>query len=584
MKYCKTMWLLAPVFLISVILTGCESQASADDDVVAIIEGNYKIEFSTVRDYTRSAFLDRVHDDQLEAHTIGLNRLITNQLKRIDFFEAGLHENQALVQNIRRVINEEMTGEYFRREFLSQYVNDETIREAYENMGYEVTYRKIVLPKPGEESSLMESIRSQAVELRDSLERGANFDVLVSEYSQHIESARRGGYMQPVTWQRSLRTPMNEVIYNLSPGDIRIFESNNAFHIVEVTDKHRVEVGPFEEEEPGIRRTLESIYFNQSLEDFDREKNATVNEDELDWNEEALNQLVIWSEITDFYHHHYPDTMQNEIARGNNFAIVSSSDQIVDLAELKRLLDEVLIPRARRRMSVDDFQRFIVEAMRSDHIVKRAEEHDLEEKVLYPGSTNSEIRSRLVSLYNSYFISEQLPEATDDALRRFYEERKDSMFYQFESASIGMIVTDNSEEADRWKHMLDTGGDFDQLANEILIRSFYRDRDGYVHTRHDDELPEIAAFVLDLEPGDIAGPIEINDGEEGTRYAMIKCRTRRSERQLLFEEVKGKAEEEFIRYHRQRLAREVEERLREKYSVTVYEDILKKRLTEEIAN
>ena len=78
--------------------------------------------------------------------------------------------------------------------------------------------------------------------------------------------------------------------------------------------------------------------------------------------------------------------------------------------------------------------------------------------------------------------------------------------------------------------------------------------------------------------GEIAGPVSYMDQRNGQRFAVIRATRRFEERQLSFDEVRDRVEEEFLDHHRSRLAEEVAERLRQRYPVKVHPDVLERHL------
>ncbi len=111
---------------------GCEKQTRYDQKIVATIESDYKISFIDLNKYVQDEFFHRRFRDKNEAYTRALNEMILNQLKCIDFFETGLHNDQQLIQNIKRFINEELIVKYFESEYLSKYTNEEFARNIYD--------------------------------------------------------------------------------------------------------------------------------------------------------------------------------------------------------------------------------------------------------------------------------------------------------------------------------------------------------------------------------------------------------------------------------------------------------------------
>lgn len=581
--------MLSRFFLLSllcinlVLAVGCSNQtpSSTTSPYIAKVGTDFEISFEELDQYAQSRFYQQRFDDNYEGYLQALNLLVDNQLKRLDFFDRGLHNNRELTRNILRTINEELVIRYFRTEFLGEYITEEEIRQAYDKMGREVTYRQIVLNKPeNTEPDTVESIQQQAVDIRDSIENGADFDELVSRYSQHERSVRVSGYMEPIDWRRSLLSPLYGTIFELGEGETRIFNAPQAFYILKVDDITDEPVEPLDEVRDEIRDALEDRYMNQSLEKFDQFQQDLIDEDSFEWHEEALTQILDWSQTPRFFRNNiYRDTLGRTLEEGDNFTIAVHDGGEVNLSDYLRLLDEILIP-GEGDLEIEDIKNQVKEALRTDLTANKAREAGLEEEVFHPYSKNPVIRNRLVEIYNQHIIDEQVPEPDEKALRKFYEANKDSLYYQLHTVTTYMVVSDDRETAEQRLQQYRDGTSFRDLAHEVLVRVYYRDRNGELRTRHSrNELP-LGDIVITMQPDEVAGPASYEHPEKGTQYALIYCTRVLEEKQLTFEEVADRVEEDYDEYHRELIEKELLEELYNRYEVVIHRDYLRERMSE----
>jgi hypothetical protein len=559
---------------VTIALNGCSDRENSDQNVIAEIENNYRITFPEVHEFTVKSYLDQIHPDQIKAHETALNQMIFNQLKLLEFFDNDLHKNEEIMQSIRRVINEELTIRYFETEILAKYVNENSIAEAYEQMHREVVYRQIVIPKPDRgDTATLENLREMIAMIRSDIEGGGDFVSLASQYSHDAESVRRGGYMPQLTWN-NLRNPIQYLVFQLNSGEVRSFETRNAFYLVKVERINEISVEPFEDIKEEITKTMRQRYLQQSLDEFEFEKSGSIDELSLEWNNNGLAQIVEWSNQQNFYELHYKDTLQRAIDEGRNFTIVSYRSGSLDLKEFYRLLDDISIPGGGGNLTIDHIKDFILEALRTDVIVKRAHKLDMEKDILHPYTTNSVLRNRIVRLYNEHIIDASIPEPTDAALRQFYEEQKDSLFYQLAVVNTFVLLYSDPDEANEQWQRIEEGSAFEDLASGWLVKSFIRDRNGNIDSHFSTEEPFLgeAAFALDVD--EVHGPVEYYDPEKGMQYAIIKCAAHRPEKQLSYEEVGNKIEQEFKQFHRQKYENTFREQLWNKYNVSINNDAL----------
>jgi hypothetical protein len=567
------------VFILS--LHGCSDREDIDLNIIAEVGDNYRITFPELRKYTVDNYLNHIFPDQIEAHETALDQMIDNQLKLMDFFAKNLHENDEIMQSIRRIVNEEMTIHYFEKEFLGKYINEQSITDAYEQMKKEVIYKQIVIPKSElNDTAVNENLREMVAKIQSDIEDGEDFSKLASRYSQDTESARRGGYMPQLIW-KNLRNPIQQIIFGLKAGDVQSIETRNAFYIVKVERINEISVEPFEDIKDEITETMQQRYLQQSVDEFEFEKSSSIDELSLEWNYTGLAQIVEWSNEQNFYELHYGDTLQRAIDEGRNFTIVSYRNGSVDLKEFYRLLDDISIPSGGGNLSVDHIKDFILEALRTDVIVKRADNLDLEKDLLHPYTTNAVLRNRIIRLYNEHIIDASIPEPTDASLRHFYEEQKDSLFYQLAVVNTFVLLYSDPDEANEQWQRIEEGSAFEDLASGWLVKSFIRDSNGNINSHFSTEKPFLGEAAFALEVDEVQGPVEYFDPDKGMQYAILKCAARRPEKKLTYDEASTTIEQEYKKYNREKIETSIRKQLWNRYSVRVYPDALVHHLKEQ---
>ena len=569
------------LFLALIIYIHCKAQDTTHQNIIVKIAGDYSISFAELQNFVIEHQYDLAYrNNKAEAYKKGLDDMVDRQLKIIDFFNLGLNENKELLRSIRRTINEELVIQYFKTQFYGKYINDESMQEAYTQMGKEVIYRQIVLIKPNNASQkFIDSLKTTAKDIKTKIDTGADFVELVKHYSQDAASARLGGMMPPINWKTSISNMSDHIIFNLAVGNVRIIEKSQSIQIVKVVNIGKINVQPFEKVKDDIIKTLNEKYMDLSLQEFDSSKNKSVDKKTLKWNKRALGQLVTWSNIPNFYQQYYSDTLQHAISQGRNFLILQHSKGNVDLKEFLRLLDNVLIVGKSSSFKEDDIKRFILEAVRTNIIVNKANGLNLEKDLVNPGTTNPVIKNDIVRLYNRQIIEAQIPKATEEAHRQFYEANKDSLFYQLAKVNIYAVIAPDEKTINELKHKLDQNVPFEKLTGEAFVKTFIMDRDSVIESYLSVEPPFLGKAAFHLQLYETAGPIEYEDPEKGRQYALIKCMAKKEEKQLLYQDVEKTIADEFINFNRERITRATEEQLRTKYPVILYKDIFKQNLS-----
>ena len=135
-----------------------------------------------------------------------------------------------------------------------------------------------------------------------------------------------------------------------------------------------------------------------------------------------------------------------------------------------------------------------------------------------------------------------------------------------------MIYSDSAEAVADIKE-INSGTPFEKVKNAWWNKAFIRERDGSLKSYKLNEPPYLAKAAFKLGLNDVAGPIEYYDSTKGQQFAVIKCIYIQPEKQLTYDDVKGKRiQEEFKNYYRQKISDEVDAQLKKKYSVEIFDN------------
>ena len=219
------------------------------------------------------------------------------------------------------------------------------------------------------------------------------------------------------------------MIFNLRLGRVGVFKGGDALEIVKVMKNQPLEVEPFEKVRNEIFNLLRKAFANKSLDDFDKAKKELIDENRCEWNQKALEQLIAWSSIRGFYDKKlYADTLTREISQGRNFLILRYPGGKVDLKEYLRLLNDVLILPQRASYKIGDLKNFLLEALRTDKIVKNAMALHLEKNIFNANTANPILKNRIVWLYDQKEIEEKIPEIREKTIKEFYAAYCNSLY------------------------------------------------------------------------------------------------------------------------------------------------------------
>jgi hypothetical protein len=149
------------------------------------------------------------------------------------------------------------------------------------------------------------------------------------------------------------------------------------------------------------------------------------------------------------------------------------------------------------------------------------------------------------------------------------------MFYQLKKINIYTRIYSDSVKAAEEMEKINNGIPFEKVSDRWLVKTYIRERDGSLKSYRSQEPPYLAEAGFKLGLNETAGPIEYYDAEKGKQFAVIKCINIQPEKQLTYDDVKGKRiVEEFQNYYRQKISNEVDAKLRKKYGVEIFENEL----------
>jgi hypothetical protein len=372
--------------------------------------------------------------------------------------------------------------------------------------------------------------------------------------------------------------PVANVIFRLQKGFTRVVESMDGFHIVKVLEIKKIKLELFKKMKDKIVSQLKKGYYEAYNNAYDDFRRGLIDKSSTKWNQSGLDQIVKWSTEDDhFYGDAYKDTIQNTISNGKNFEIFSYNNGKVDLKEYLRLLGEVVFLNPNIILNSGSVKGFILDAAYNNCVITAAKKLGLEKKLLDPYTQNLVIEDRLIYLYSQAVIEGSIPEATPVALKNFYEDHKDSIFYQLKKMTIYARIYSDSAKAAADINEIRKGTPFEKVSQPWWVKVFIRERDGSLKAYRTPGGDYLAKAALNLSLNESAGPIEYDDSTKGKQFAVIKCFQLEPEKQLTYDDVKGnKIEEEFKKYYRQKISDEVDAGLKKKYGVEIFENVLSK--------
>jgi hypothetical protein len=545
-----------------------------DNKVVATIDKDYFVTLKDLRQYIVDWKYQHRFRVKSDSYRNALKDMISDRLRVFELFDRRLNENQDLMGKIRLNINIELMNAFFDKNFVEKHANEKTAAEAYKEIDKEILCSDIILTIPTDPTKEnLDSLRTIALKIETGLGKNDDIEKLITPYSSKkfkLNTKRK------VTWSETMIDPVANVIFRLQKGFTRVIESADGFHIVKVLDIKKLKLEPFEKMKDEIVSQLRKGYYEAYNNAYDDYRRGLIDKSSIKWNQSGLDQIVKWSsENARFYAGAYKDTVSNAILNGNNFDILSYNNVKVDLKEYLRLLEEVVILNPNILLNPANVKDFILEALYDNNVVIAAKKLGLENNLINPYTQNTVIADRLLYLYKQAVIEEGIPKATPEALYRFYEDHKDSLFYQLKIVYIYTRIYSDSATAAADINEIRKGTLFEKLSNAWSVNMYIRERDGSLKAYRTSCGDYLAKAAFELNLNESAGPIEYDDSTKGKQFAVIKCFQIQPEKQLTYDDVKGgRINDEFKNYYRQNISDEIDAILKKKHKVEIFENVL----------
>ena len=561
----------------AVILTNCSNIQHREADIVASVKSIGDISFNELQNHYRDYQFDlKYRDNPKQGYQEALQSLVLFKRKVADFKREKMYENKKLMNPIQRYVNEEIRKLYFEEEYLGKYINEASITSYYQLMNKEISYQQLVLNKFHNQNTNSETnVKSRIDQILTEINSGTDFDLLVSRYSEDITN-NNNGLMPPINWRNGWLNSTNRAISSMNIGDIEVLESESMYYIIKISDIKIIDIPQLNDIRPTIIKNLREQYLDRALQEFAFMEDNIVDTKDFKWNEEAVKEIANWSKDDSFFLGRYKDTINEAINLSNNKTIISNNLEEIKYDDLLYFLDDLLIPGIEKDISENDLKNYIVEAIRTDLIIKKAKDLGFDEKILTENATDA-LEFQYQKIYTIENVDNKIPTANDTILKEFYNEHKDSLLYQYALTSIYVKLFDEKSEALKMIENINAGESFEQAANRTYkVKSFIKNKEGKISSYYSKEEPILGNIAFEMEPNEIIGPI--NTYELGIqKFAVIKSSRKIEEKVPTFNEIEN-LEKLFEAYYREQLNQRVKDVLASKYPVITFNDIISKNI------
>jgi peptidyl-prolyl cis-trans isomerase SurA len=395
--------------------------------------------------------------------------------------------------------------------------------------------------------------------IRDSLMRGEDFAAMALRNSEDPTSGANGGDLGWVG-RRKFVPEFEAVAFSITPGELsRPLRTQFGYHLLKVLGERSPK--SFEDS----RQELKDLYKRYSYDADNREFLAGILAKYNVKTDADVSAQIIAS----------VDTTATTSAPGwyNRIDDKLKKKSWISLKGSKITVDDAIktIERSQDLQS-KALNRGSLEAVASILAHKEAlrlETEDLETRYAEFGALMQEYREGVLLFRAEQEAVWNAVKVEDEGLEKFWQQHKAEYTWPDRVRFSEIFVTSDSL-AQVLRDSLNAGVDFGELAGRHTQRSGYKQKmgDWGFQPLDANELAETAAKGV---PGWVEGPMKFQYG-----FSIIKVTDKDTAREKTFEEARSEVSSKFQEYESKRLEREWIQTLRNKYGVTIHEDVLKK--------
>jgi len=137
-----------------------------------------------------------------------------------------------------------------------------------------------------------------------------NFDKLAKEYSQDLQTSKKGGDLDFFSYD-DMTKPFADAAFSCKPSNVcdKVIQTDYGFHIIKVTDRKEAGMVPYDEIKEEIKTKLTQEKRNKAFQEYINSKQAKAT---IKYQDESYDPKVIEKELRDVAKNFSQAKMQNQ--------------------------------------------------------------------------------------------------------------------------------------------------------------------------------------------------------------------------------------------------------------------------------
>ncbi|RCK74051.1 MAG: Survival protein SurA precursor (Peptidyl-prolyl cis-trans isomerase SurA) [Ignavibacteriae bacterium] len=400
--------------------------------------------------------------------------------------------------------------------------------------------------------------------IQESLKLGADFAQLAKKHSEDGGSATNGGdlgFFQRRRWIQSF----DEAAFKLKPGEISpIVRTPYGFHIIKCDSIKPVP--SYEELKPEIQRTFQSQRYNDAYNAYIENLKKKIG---YTFYENVFENFVSLLDSTDTTTDSSWDSSVTEDVR--NAIILQVGTRNVDVDYVIKTLStrpdfrDIYLKKSELLKRVSKIGEIVLLEEASKDLEKQYPEFlnlmkEYQDGVVLYKAEQMEVWDKL--------------SINDSSMREFFNNNREKFMHP-DRVNYSEIYVMSDTLAEKIYNELINGANFEELAEKYNEEPELKQNKG-AHGFVSVDESELAEIAWEMEIDQISKPIYTQEGG----YSIIKVNAKEESREKSFEEAGIELSNAFQEYEQKRLEGEWLERIKQKYPVQKFPDVLEKAFLE----
>ena len=550
--------------------------ACAKKEPVVAKVGRYQI---TVDDF-KNGFIQKYRGEKaamtrsFDDRRAFAEEMANQKLLVAEAYSQGYDKRPEVADEVNQMAKRKALDLLYQQEILDKVINEEAIKHFYERSGEELRARHILLKiSPADTTEEQEAEAKRRIDsIRQAIVDGLDFGEAAGLYSDDATTARDSGNLGWFSWGRMVDA-FQEAAWEQETGELaEPVRTSYGWHLILVEERKPVPQRPYEEQKPHIKQRMyqsEGDKLNEMAREYLAAMRTKANVEYRQDTWQMMSQKVTDSatpqkkQLGDYFTEKEKELVVATYS-GGNVTVQDIADKVG--GRIKQL-------NWKEDKTLEDLVVSIVEPKLLDK--------DAEKKGLLKKARNTpEIVNRKEQQISTLLEKEEITDkvVTDSAEVEAYYLSHLGDFIQEEQRTVREIfIKEDSAKAARVARRAQKGENFEKLTklyNEKESTKAAKGKMGPFNSRRMG-LIGTAAFEL-KEVGDVAGSIRV-----GKNWSIIQLLDIVPSRTKTLEESWVNAHRQWRIAKTEELQEALRSRLRDKFSITIYDDELAKVWPEE---